>query len=153
APIVRLEHQPEKPLKCQVQVRNLSSRLAAVVVAPWGSSTEAPSIGQIPSLINSFVPGLSQAIQEHDPVLKVWPRQVSKTGFGHALMRNIQIPDGKWRDSRWCLVCGPASVHEQRFVIGLVTVFDAPNSMDLIKVQNDGEWSAVVRVADSRNAS
>ena len=153
APVVRLELNPTKPLAFPVHVRHLPSRLAAVVVAPWGSGTEAPSVAHIPSLVNNFVPRLSNAIQEHGAVMKVWPKQVSKTGFGHALMRNIHIPGGKWRDSRWCLICGPASVREQRFVIGLVTVFDASNSIDLIRVENDGEWSGVVQVADSRSAS
>lgn len=151
APVIRLEVQPDKPLVFPVHVRNLPSKLAAVIVAPWGSSSETPTVEQIPSLVNKFVPGLSKAIQEQGPVVAVWPRQVSKTGFGHALMRNIQIPGGKWRDSPWCLVCGPASVREQRFVIGIVTVFDAPNSMELIKMENDGEWPGVVRVADSRD--
>ena len=108
-----------------------------------------PSVGEIPRLVDRFVPGLLDAIQEQDPVVTAWPRQVSRTGFGHALIRKIQIPDGDWRGSRWCLVCGPASREDERFVMGIVTVFDAPNSMDLIRVDNEGEWPAVVRVARS----
>ena len=147
--IIRCESQPEQPHAFPIHVRNISSRLAAVVVAPLGNTTQTPSLGQIPALIDRFIPGLSQAIEQHDPILKVWPKQVSKTGFGHALIKDVQIPDDQWRGSRWGIVCGPASLLEQRFVIGLVVVFDLPNSMDLISLENDGEWPSVVRVTDS----
>jgi hypothetical protein len=147
--IIRCESQPEKPLAFPVHVRNLSSRLAAVVVAPLGRSTQTPSVGQIPSLIDKFIPGLSKAIEQHGPIVKIWPMQVSKTGFGHALIRHVQIPDDQWRGSRWCIVCGPASLLEQRFIIGFVIELDSPNSMDLISLESDGEWPSIVRVTDS----
>ncbi len=146
---IRLEHRPEKTLAYSVHVRNLPSRLAAVVVSPLDGRTEVPSIGQVPELVDKFVPGLSKAIEEHDPIVTVWPRQFSNTGFGHALVRHVQIPDDELRGSHWCIVCGPAFLREQRCVIGFVFVSDSPNNMDLIRVANDGEWTSVVHVADS----
>ncbi len=148
-PIIRLESRPEKPVGFPVHVRNLPSRLAAVVVAPLSGSTQVPSVGQIPGLVDKFVPGLSKAVEEHDPIVKDWPRQFSTTGFGHSLVRYVQIPDDEWRGSRWCLVCGPGFLGEQRYVIGFVVAFDSPNNMDLVRVESDNEWTSVVHVADS----
>ena len=150
-PIIRLESHPTKPVRFPVYVRNLPSRLAAVVVAPLSGSTQVPSVGQIPRLVDKFVPGLSKAIEEHDPIVKDWPRQFSTQGFGHSLVRYVQIPDDEWRGSRWCLVCGPGFLGEQRYVIGFVIAFDSPNSMDLVRVESDSEWTSLVHVADSEN--
>ena len=149
APIIRFESRPEKHFGLSVHVRNLRSRLAAVVVAPLDSRTIVPSVEQVPGLVDKFVPGLSRAIEEHNSIVKVWPRQYSNAGFGHALVRHVQIPDDEWRGSHWCLVSGPAFLREQRCVIGFVIVADSPNNMDLIRVESDGEWTNVLRVADS----
>lgn len=145
--IVRLESPPEKAPTTQVLVRNLSSRLVAIVVAPLGGGGQVQSIGQTLDLVDKLVPGLSTAIDEHEAVVKLWPKQLSSTGFGHALLRYVHIPE-EWRGSRWCAVCGPASLVDQRFLLGLVIVFDSPTNMELISVENDGEWPSVVRVAD-----
>ena len=149
APIIQLESLPEKPHGFPIHVRNLRSRLAAVVVAPLSQSTEVPSVEQIPDLVDKFIPSLSKAMVEHDPIVKEWPRQFSIQGFGHSLVRNVQIPDAQWRGSRWCLVCGPGFVEEQRYLIGLVIAFDSPNNVDLVRVESDGEWTSFVHVADS----
>lgn len=147
--IIQLELPTEILGTRPVHVRNLPCRMAAVVVAPLGGSSQVPSIGQVPGLVDKLVPNLSKAIEEHGPIVKVWPRQFSSSGFGHALLRYVRIPDNEWRGSRWCAICGPAFLQQQRCIMGLVIAFDSTSNMELITLENDGEWPEVVHVAGS----
>ncbi len=148
---IRLDAVSETTPESPVRVRNIPASLAAVVLAPVGKSSEAVTVESIPALADRFVPGLSQVIERQAPQVKLWPRQVSHTGFGHALIKNVQIPDAEWRGSRWCVVSGPAILGEQRFDLGLVVAFGSPNSMDLIKLEDSAEWPGVVQVDGSQS--
>ena len=129
----------------RVTVYHVPVRLAAVVIAPLGREAESPSVGAVPRILEAVVPGLSDAFASDEPVVRIWPRQLSATGFAHSLARHVPLP-GTGKGSPWCLVAGRVSVGRQSFAIGLALAAATPNNLSLVTIESEHQWLDVLRI-------
>ena len=130
----------------RLSVYHVPVRLAGVVIAPLGRDAESPAAAGVPRLLNAAVPGLGDVVAHDRPLARVWPRQLSATGFAHSFARHVSLPGDKGKGSPWCLVAGRISVGNQSYAVGLVLAAAAPNNLSLISVESDHQWLDVLRI-------
>jgi hypothetical protein len=130
----------------RLTVYHVPVRLAVVVIAPLGRESEPPTHSEVPKLLDRIVPGLAAAMRNDQTIVKVWPRQLSATGFAPSLMRHVRLPGDKGRGTPWCLVAGRTTFGDGSYAVGLALGADAPNNLGLISVESEHQWLDVVRV-------
>ncbi len=137
---------PPANVPTTLQIYGTSVRLAAVIVAPAGRQATVPAVTMVPAILDIAVPGLSELIPHHHPVLRLWPSQLSTQGFTHKFFNQVPLPGDKGRGTVWCSVAGKVQAGEQAMLIGLVACSAAANNLTQIVIQHEGQWLDVVRV-------
>lgn len=127
-------------------VYHVPVRLAVVVIAPLGRESDPPTHSEVPKLLDRIVPGLASALSHDQTIVKIWPRQLSATGFAPYLLRHVRLPGDKGRSSPWCLLAGRTTFGDAAYAIGLALGAAAPNNLGLIAVESEHQWLDVVRM-------
>ncbi len=130
----------------RVMVYHVPVRLAVVVIAPLGRDSDPPTHSEVPKLLDRIVPGLASALRHDQTIVKIWPRQLSATGFAPNLMRHVRLPGDKGRGTPWCLVAGRTTFGDSAYAVGLALGADSPNKLGLIAVESEHHWLDVVRM-------
>lgn len=121
-------------------------RLAAIVLAPAGAARELPPTEQLHELFESVVPGMSEIVAAHRPLILQWPSQLSTTGFSHKFFRKAPLPGEAGKGTPWCAVAGLFEHKDQPYLIGLVMRAAADNSFSQYTVEQATKWFDLVRV-------
>jgi hypothetical protein len=135
-----------EPGATRLTVYHVPVRLAVVVIAPLGRDSTAPKHSDVPKLLDHIVPGLGSVMAHDQTIVKIWPQQLSATGFAPTLMRHVQLPGDRGRETPWCLVTGRSSFGGASFAIGLALAAAAPNNLGLIAVESEHQWLDVLRM-------
>jgi hypothetical protein len=130
----------------RVTVYHIPVRLAVVVIAPLGRESDPPKHSEVPLLLDQIVPGLASALSRDQTIVRIWPRQLSATGFAPSLMRHVRLPSDRGRSSPWCLVSGRTTFNNASYSIGLALCAATPNNLGLVVVESEHEWLDVLRV-------
>ena len=99
--VQRLPQTGTEGLLHQLGVYSTPVRLAVLVVAPKGHSMQLPNRDQLRILLERITPGLGKVFDEHRPVYREWPAQMSMEGFAHAFTNNVQLPGNEGRGTPW----------------------------------------------------
>ena len=134
------------PGATRLTVYHVPVRLAVVVIAPLGRESEPPTHSEVPKLLDRIVPGLASVLSHDQTIVKIWPRQLSATGFAPSLMRHVRLPGDKGRGTPWCLVAGRTMFGDGSYAVGLALGADSPNNLGLIGVESEHQWLDVVRM-------
>lgn len=119
-------------------------RVRLVVVAPAGTDYEVNK-ATIDKLLDRVVPGLS-AIAAHDrPQIRVWPGQLSHTGFAVTFHRATPTGEPENEPSHWVLVAGRAKIGTQSVMLGLALWADEPTTLFRRNLEPH-QWLASLRV-------
>jgi hypothetical protein len=121
-------------------------RLAALILAPAGRNNSLPPDTELPSTVDCLIPGLTDVLAAHRPVIRAWPFQLSTQGFEHAFFNNVQLPGDRGKGTPWCSVAGRFEAGSRQFLAGLLCVADRPNSLGQVTVAHVGQWMDVLRV-------
>jgi hypothetical protein len=121
-------------------------RLAVVVVAPGGRSGELPPADVLPGLMERVVPGMTNIIASHRPMICRWPTQLSSQGFANAFFNQVALPGSRGKGTPWCSIAGKITVGERSFLIGLVFCAESPNSLSQVIAQHEGQWLDILRI-------
>ena len=135
-----------EPRATRLTVYHVPVRLAVVVIAPLGRESDPPTHSQVPRLLDRIVPGLASTLSHDQTIVKIWPRQLSATGFAPSLMRHVRLPGDKGRGTPWCLVAGRTVFNNASYAVGLALGADSPNNLGLIAVESELQWLDVVRM-------
>lgn len=130
----------------RLTVYHVPVRLAVVVIAPLGRDGEPPRHSQVPELLDHVVPGLASLLNHDQTIVRIWPTQLSATGFAPSLLRHARLPTERGRDTPWCLVAGRATFQSASYAIGLALAAAAPNNLGLIAVETEHRWLDVLRL-------
>ena len=128
----------------QLLVMGQPVRLRLVVVAPVGGNP----IDKVDSLLEHVYRGLGEVSIDDHPRIRVWPRQLSKTGFAPTFFRLTKRPDPQDKPSRWILLAGPARAGTTPVLIGLAVYADAPSTTGLLTL-DETQWREVLRVENA----
>lgn len=121
-------------------------RLAVLVLAPAGRASSLPGREEFLAVLDDLLPGLSQVIAAHQPIVRRWPSQLSTQGFTQAFFGHARLPGDRGKGTVWCSVAGRFEAGNRQLLAGLICVADRPNSLGQIAVQHTGQWLDVLRV-------
>jgi hypothetical protein len=129
-----------------LELYNLPVRLAAVVLAPAGRAGVLPPAEHVPRVLDALLPGLGKVADMHQPRIRLWPAQLSTTGFAHSFFQHARLPGNAGRNTPLSAVAGPFRRGDQPLVAGLVLCAAAPNSLGQIAVDMHEKWLGCLRV-------
>jgi hypothetical protein len=125
-----------------LKVMNQPGRLRLVVIAPVGKKT----VGKVDSALEQVFRGLGEVSIDDKPRVRIWPPQLSTTGFAPTFFRLTKRPDGK--PSRWVLLAGPARAGNTPVLLGLAVLTDEPTNLGLITM-TETQWGEVLRIENA----
>lgn len=120
-------------------------RVRALVLAPIGRGQSLPDKEHLGNILNHFIPNFTGILEQHQPIYRQWPEQMSSAGFLQSFFNNLAIPN-KGQGTVWCSIAGKIDVVGTNYLIGLVCNTDNPNSLSQITVQHAGQWLDILRV-------
>ncbi len=125
---------------------NVPVRLAAVVLAPAGRVRELPPLNQLHDYFEAVLPGLSQVIATHRPLVRRWPAQLSTKGFAHTFFGHARLPGQGGKGTPWCSAAGIAKIEGQPFMAGLVMRTATTSSRGQEIIEGEEHWMRILRV-------
>jgi hypothetical protein len=128
----------------QLLVMSQPVRLRLVVVAPVGKKP----LGKVDSVLEQVFRGLGEVSIDDKPRIRVWPPQLSSTGFAPTFFRLTKRPDPDGKPSRWILLAGPARAGGMPVLIGLGVQTDSPTRTGLVTL-SETQWNEVLRVENA----
>lgn len=123
-----------------LEYQGVPVRLAAIVLAPSGRARPLPSRSDWPRLWDSIVPGLSQVVASHQPIVRTWPAQLSESGFVHRFFAEIKLPGPSGAGLPWCAAAGPVRFQDQIVLVGMVFRTGEPTSLGKEAVEGPAGW-------------
>jgi hypothetical protein len=135
-----------EPGKTQLMVYHVPVRLAVVVIAPLGRDSHAPRHSEVRDLLDHLVPGLAAVMTNDQTLVRIWPQQLSATGFAPTLLRHAPLPSDRGRGTPWCMLAGRTLFGGASFAVGLALAATAPTNLGLINVQSDHQWLEILRM-------
>jgi hypothetical protein len=116
-----------------------------VVVAPVGRLQEPISPAHVPGLLDDVLHGLGRYVTADKPRVKVWPAQLSATGFAPTFHRLVASPDPPGRPSRWVKLAGPARAGQRPILLGLALWADEACKLGDMHVEG-AEWKRALQI-------
>ncbi len=121
-------------------------RLAAVVVAPAGRGHELPPINQLNAVFEAILPGLSQVVAAHQPLIRRWPAQLSVSGFTHVFFQNVRLPGDAGKGTPWSSAAGVAKLAGLSVMVGLVLQTESATNHGQVSIDSEEKWLSILRV-------
>jgi hypothetical protein len=125
---------------------NVPVRLAALVLAPAGRARQLPPVNQLDAVADALLPGLSQVIAAHRPVVRRWPAQISSRGFALAFFNQAKLPGEGGKGTPWCAAAGAFKLGKTPIMAGLVMRSAAPTNLGHVIVEQEAQWLDALRV-------
>ena len=121
-------------------------RLAAVIVAPAGRGHELPPINQLDAVFEAVLPGLSQVVAAHKPLIRRWPAQLSVTGFAHTFFQHVRLPGDGGKGSPWSSAAGVAKLKGHSVMAGLVLCTESATTHGQVTIDSEEKWLGILHV-------
>ena len=129
-----------------VEVYGVQVRVAVVILAPVGRDGSPPDPEELASILEQLVPGFSGAISRDDPIVRIWPGQLSTQGFTNAFFNNVALPGDRGKGTPWCELAGRFTADGKSFLVGLVCCAAQNNALGQFAIQHEGQWNDVLRL-------
>ena len=129
-------------------VHHVPVRLTLLVLAPIGRGSQLPRAGELSQLLDNAVPGLGGLLAAHGTRIKLWPPQLSTTGFAAALFANVRLPGDRGKGTPWCTIVGKFMAGQRGFLAGLVLRAASANSLGQMTLERDTDWLDALRVKE-----
>ena len=120
-------------------------RLMVLVIAPAGRG-DPLTRDELPEAVESLLPNIMPVLDNHQPIFRLWPAQMSTSGFQHAFFSNIALPGVRGKGTKWCGVVGRFHHHGRPLLAGLTCVAATENGLSEVTVEHEGRWLDVLRV-------
>ena len=128
----------------QLYVMNQPARLRLVVVAPVGKKT----VGKVDSALEQVFRGLGEVSFDDKPRIRIWPPQLSTTGFAPTFFRLTRSPDADGKPSRFVMLAGPARAGATPVLLGLVVEVEDRSKLGKLTM-TETQWGEVLRVENA----
>jgi hypothetical protein len=125
-------------------VYHVPVRMRLAVVAPLNRAIDVDATA-IEKLLDKVVPGLREIAQRDRPKIRVWPQQLSHTGFATSFHRRMRKPEPDNFASRWILVAGRAHMGAQPLLVGFALWADEPNMIGRLTLEPH-QWLDILRL-------
>jgi hypothetical protein len=114
------EYPPPPPAKGRrLLVDGLEVRVRLVVVAPAGTQRANIQADDVTELLDDWMRGLGVIVSADKPRVRIWPPQLSATGFAPTFFRLVPSPDADGARSAWVRMAGTIKVAGEPYLLGL----------------------------------
>jgi hypothetical protein len=134
---------PGDPGPRRLTVQGLPVRVRLVVVAPIGKASIVAE--EVEALLEQIIRGLGDIAGKDKPRVRVWPAQLSNTGFAPVFHRLTEKPEPDGQPSRWVLVAGQARAGGKPVLLGLALWADEASTLGRLTL-DQSRWGEVLRV-------
>jgi len=121
-------------------------RLAALVLAPAGRVRELPPPGELHDLLESLLPGLSEVVAAHRPLIRRWPAQLSVSGFAHQFFSQAKLPGRGGKGTPWSSAAGVFKIEGQPIMLAMILRAAAPTNLGQRILGEEAQWLDVFRI-------
>ena len=125
----------------QLYVMNQPVRLRLIVIAPVGKKT----VGKVDSALEQIFRGLGEVSFDDKPRIRIWPAQLSTTGFAPTFFRLTKSPDVEGKPSRFVMLAGPARAGAMPVLLALVVEVEERSKLGKLTM-TETQWGEVLRV-------
>lgn len=134
---------PAGALHCRLLIDSIPVRLRLVVLAPIGDVEV--NLDDAEEILDRLAPRLGDVARQDRPRVRLWPRQVSASGFAQQFNANVVTPEADGEQSEWILVAGRAKIGKRALMIGLAAQSKTPTSIGAKTVDID-DWTRLLQV-------
>jgi len=127
----------------QLLIQGVPVRLRLVVLAPAGKSFVDPDAAV--DLLNQVAQGLGAVAQVDKPRVRIWPPQLSHSGFAPIFHRRVIRPEPDGQPSRWLLAAGPVRVGGSVVLLGLAGHAEKPVTVGRLTLE-ENQWASALRI-------
>jgi hypothetical protein len=97
------------------------------------------------SLLQSVAFGLGEVARADKPRVRVWPAQLSQSGFPPKFFRYVRRPEPDGKPSPWILVAGQARAGNKPILLGLALTLAEPSTRGNVNLDVN-EWDYKFRI-------
>ena len=108
-------------------------------MAQTGTGGNEITADEIPGLLEHVLRGLGGFVETDKPRLRVWPPQLSISGFAPRFFRLVQSPDKEGESSNWILAAGSHRVGNKVLLLGMALYSEQPTTHTRLLLENK-EW-------------
>ena len=144
--LLQLPAVPVSNSPARMELYGTPVQLRVLVLAPMGRGACLPATNQLSGLLDHFLPGFMNVVDQHHPIFRKWPEQLSASGFNHSFFNNLALPGMKGKGTAWCSAAGKFEALGSHFFIGLVFSTESTNSLSQISVEHAGQWLDILRI-------
>ena len=144
--VMLLGFEGPPPGAVALELRNVSVRLAAIVLAPAGRVRELPPLNQLSDVFDAIVPGLAGVVSSHKTLIRRWPAQVSIRGFAHAFFQHVRLPGEGGKGTPWCSAAGVFKIEGQPIMAGLLFRTEGPSSHGQEVIEDVAQWLSILQI-------
>lgn len=129
-----------------LQLYGLPVRIRMMVFAPLGHDAGSIEPEEVFPLAEQMIPGLAERLRLDLPRIRLWPTQLSQSGFLAAFRRNTQVPDTEVRVRHWVLLMGKVLREGSPIAVGLAFQSADPHTLGPVVLQHAHQWMEVLRL-------
>jgi hypothetical protein len=133
------------PQTCSLDIYHSPTQLAVLVLAPLGRAHELPEKDQWRNLLEQLCPGFGDVLDEHQPVFRRWPPQMSHAGFYRSFFANMRSADAPHSPTRWYKVAGKVDWFNHQILVGMVARTSSKSPLAPIEVEHPGKWREILK--------
>ena len=139
---------PSSPGDNYLAIKGIPGRVRVFVMSPGGSEAGELNAGMAESVADHIKPGLGLILDNDFPLVKVWNRQYSSSGFPYHFFSKVVSPDKKGNLSNWSLLAGTVSLGKFKVHVGMAIEFMEKNNLGWLEIKPD-QWMNVLEVRQS----
>jgi hypothetical protein len=133
-------------VKPQLEIYGIPSVVVAVVVAPSGRDAEEPPKRVAFHLLEAVTPGFGEVLAGHQPLLAIWPAQLSSQGFSQVFFTHARLPGDAGKGTSWTSTAGKVQWKGKSFLVGIVFHAQKPLELGQRVIEHAGQWVEMLRV-------
>ena len=145
---IDLEALPLSPLPGEtatLDIYSSPSQLAVLVLAPVGRGHDLPDQAHWRPLLEQLCPGFTEILDQHQPVFRKWPAQISHAGFYRSFFANMRNQDSPTSATQWYKLAGRLDWLNRQILVGIVAKSNHGTPLAPIQVEQAGKWREILK--------
>ena len=136
-----------KPGRIILCVKGIPCRIRAFVISPAGNDSGELHIDMAETIADYIKPGMGNLVDCDYPLLEVWNRQFSSSGFPYTFFSNMIVPEKKGKQSPWILLAGTVTPGQFKVHVGIALECSELSSLAKITIK-DEQWLDVLSLKE-----
>lgn len=130
----------------RMEIYGIPAVVAAVVVAPSGRDAAEPPKRVAFHLLEAVTPGFGEVLAGHQPLLCIWPAQLSSQGFAQLFFMHARLPGDAGKGTNWTSAAGKVQWKGRPYLVGIVFHAEKPLELGQRVMEHPGQWIEMLRV-------